>query len=544
MTPLVSRRRAWLACAFVAGLLSPGIVRAAAPKPAPKAALPADLDAFVARTLREFEVPGLALAVVKDGRPLLLKGYGVRRLGTPAPVTAHTLFGIASNTKAFTAAALAMLVDEGKLSWDDPVTKHLPAFQLYDPYVTRELTVRDLLTHRSGLGLGAGDLMFFPPSTFTRDEIVERLRYIKPATSFRSKYAYDNCLYLVAGQIIPALTGQSWDDFVKTRIFGPLGMTASNTSVSELPRDGDVVTPHSLVDKVVTPVEPHGLDNNAPAGGINSSVADMSRWVIAQLEGGVYHDAEGQEKRLFSAAQQREMWAAQTILPIGDPPKELEAMRARFAAYGLGWGLRDYRGRKLVSHTGGLLGMVSQVMLVPEEKLGIVVLTNQEQGAAFRAVTWRILDHFLGAPPFDWIAALESASAREAAEAAQAEEKQGTSRVRDSKPALPLASYCRRYRDAWYGEVAIAMEEGKPVLRFSRSPSLVGDLEHWQFETFVARWRDRSLNADAFVTFALGPDGSLEHMKMVPVSPSTDFSFDFQDLLFTPMAEAKDGAAK
>jgi len=265
--------------------------------------------------------------------------------------------------------------------------------------------------------------------------------------------------------------------------------------------------------------------------------------VIAQLDGGVYHDAAGREQRLFSLAQNKEMWRAQTLLPISDPPKELAALRARFSAYGLGWGLRDYRGRKLVSHTGGLLGMVSQVMLVPEEKLGIVVLTNQEQGAAFRAVTWRILDHFLGAPPFDWVAALKSASLRDAAEAQQAMEKQSAGRSRDSKPALPLSAYCRRYRDAWYGEVAIAMEEGKPVIRFSRTSSLVGDLEHWQYETFVARWRDRSLNADAFVTFALGPEGHIEHMKMAPVSPQTDFSFDFKDLLFMAIDEAKSGAA-
>ena len=487
--------------------------------------------------LREFEVPGLALAIVKDGQPILLKGYGVRRLGTNAPVGPNTLFGIASNTKAFTAAALAMLVDEGKLAWDDPVTKHLPAFQLYDPYVTRELSVRDLLTHRSGLGLGAGDLMFFPPSTFTRDEIVQRLRYIKPATSFRSRYAYDNCLYLVAGQIVPALTGLSWDDFVKSRIFGPLGMTTSNTSVLALAADGDVAMPHALVDKVVTPIAHQNLDNNAPAGGINSSVAEVSGWVVAQLEGGAYRDGDGREKRLFSPAQHREMWTAQTILPIADLPKELAALQPRFAAYGLGWGLRDYRGRKLVSHTGGLLGMVSQVMLVPEEKLGVVVLTNQEQGAAFRAVTWRILDHFLGAPPVDWIQALKAASARQVAEAKEKVGKQAARRVADSKPALPLASYCRRYRDPWYGEVAIAMEDGKPVIRFSRSPSLVGNLEHWQYETFVARWRERALNADAFVTFSLGPDGGIERMTMEAVSPLTDFSFDFHDLLFTPLAE-------
>jgi CubicO group peptidase (beta-lactamase class C family) len=195
---------------------------------------PPDLDDYVARALKEFEVPGLAVAIVKDGKVEFVKGYGVRKLGEPAPVDEQTLFGIASNTKAFTAAALAILVDEGKISWDDPVIKHLPGFQMYDPFVTREMTVRDLLTHRSGLGLGAGDLMFFPPTTFTRDEIVARLRYIKPATSFRSKYAYDNVLYLVAGQVVAAVSGKSWDDFIKERIFAPLGMTASNTSVKDL----------------------------------------------------------------------------------------------------------------------------------------------------------------------------------------------------------------------------------------------------------------------------------------------------------------------
>jgi CubicO group peptidase (beta-lactamase class C family) len=534
-------KQTFRAAALVGQLLSASWGEAR--EPARKPTLPPDLDGFVARTLREFEVPGLALAIVKDGQPILLKGYGVRRLGATAPVGPNTLFGIASNTKAFTAAALAMLVDEGKLGWDDPVTKHLPAFQLYDTYVTRELTVRDLLTHRSGLGLGAGDLMFFPPSTFTREEIVQRLRYIKPATSFRSRYAYDNCLYLVAGQIIPALTGLSWDDFVKRRIFGPLGMAQSNTSVSALAPDGDVAMPHAVADKLVRSIAHQNLDNNAPAGGINSSVADVSKWVVMQLAGGVYRDAEGREARLFSAAQHREMWAAQTILPISDLPKELAALQPRFAAYGLGWGLRDYRGRKLVSHTGGLLGMVSQVMLVPEEKLGVVVLTNQEQGAAFRAVTWRILDHYLGAPAVDWTVAFKTASVRDVAEAQAKVEKRAAGRVRDSKPALPFTGYCQRYRDPWYGEVAIAMEDGKPVIRFSRSPSLVGDLEHWQYETFVARWRERALNADAFVTFALRPDGNIERMTMEPVSPLTDFSFDFQDLLFTPIAEDETASA-
>jgi CubicO group peptidase (beta-lactamase class C family) len=447
-------------------------------------------------------------------------------------VTPNTLFGIASNTKAFTAAALAMLVDEGKIAWDDPVNRHLPSFQLHDPYVTREITVRDLLTHRSGLGLGAGDLMFFPPTTFTRDEIVERLRYIKPATSFRSRYAYDNSLYLVAGQIIPRITGKTWDEFVKERIFTPLGMTTSNTSLRAFRPTDEVASPHSVIEGTVMPVEPHGLDNNAPAGAINSSVAEMSRWIAAQLEGGKYQDASGKEQRLFSETQAKEMWAAQTIIPIGEGP----GPRPHFAAYGLGWGLRDYQGRKLVSHTGGLLGMVSQVMLVPEEKLGLVILTNQEAGGAFRSVALRIVDYALAVPATDWVKTFKDAADDERARAENTVQEQAGKRAADSKPALPIDAYCGTYRDAWYGDVSIALEGGQPVMRFSRTPSFVGDVRHWQYDTFVVRWRDRSLNADAYLIFALKADGSIEQMKMAPVSPLTDFSFDFQDLLFTPGA--------
>jgi CubicO group peptidase (beta-lactamase class C family) len=492
---------------------------------------PPDLDAYVARALKEFEVPGLAVAIVKDGKVELVKGYGVRKLGEPAPVDEQTLFGIASNTKAFTAAALAILVDEGKISWDDPVIKHLPGFQMYDSYVTREMTVRDLLTHRSGLGLGAGDLMFFPPTTFTREEIVSRLRYIKPATSFRSKYAYDNVLYLVAGQVVAAVSGKSWDDFIKERIFAPLGMTASNTSVKDLRPGGDFVSPHQKVEGKLQPVPYMNIDNTAPAGAINSNVAEMSKWVLAQLnEGAITGD-----RRLFSKRQSREMWSAQTPIPAGDPPPPLSALRSNFSAYGLGWGLNDYRGHKVVSHSGGLLGMVSRVRMVPDMKLGIVVLTNQEAGGAMEAISYYIIDHYLNAPATDWIGGFRSVFEQRLAQAKEVEKSQSAARNGESKPSLPAAKYAGRYNDAWYGEVTIALEEGKLVMRFSRSPGLVGDLEHWQYDTFVARWRDRSLYADAYVTFALKPDGGIDQMKMAPVSPLTDFSFDFQDLLFTPV---------
>jgi CubicO group peptidase (beta-lactamase class C family) len=495
---------------------------------------PPDLDEYVARALKEFDVPGLAIAIVKDGKVALVKGYGARKFGEPAPVDEQTLFGIASNTKAFTAAALAILVDEGKISWDDPVIKHLPGFQMYDSYVTREMTVRDLLTHRSGLGLGAGDLMFFPPTTFTREEIVTRLRYIKPATSFRSKYAYDNVLYLVAGQVVAAVSGKSWDDFIKERIFAPLGMTASNTSVKDLRPGGNFVSPHQKVEGRLQPVPYMNIDNTAPAGAINSNVADMAKWVLAQLDEGAINNGQNGNRRLFSQRQSREMWSAQTPIQTGNPPPQLSALRSNFSAYGLGWGLNDYSGYKVVSHSGGLLGMVSRVRLIPDLKLGIVVLTNQEAGGAMESISYHIIDYYLNAPATDWIGGFRSLIEQRMAQAKDVEKGQSSARNAESKPSLAPAKYAGRYNDAWYGEATIALEEGKLVLRFSRTPGLVGDLEHWQYDTFIARWRDRSLNADAFVTFALKPDGGVEQMKMVPVSPLTDFSFDFQDLLFTP----------
>jgi CubicO group peptidase (beta-lactamase class C family) len=524
---------------FRSAVLLAVLLVCAAPLPTgAQTGLPADLDAVVERTRKTFDVPGIAVAVVKDGRVVYAKGFGVRRVGDPAPVGPDTLFGIASNTKAFTTAAIAMLAEEGKLAWDDRVVDRLPGFRLYDPYVSQELTIRDLVTHRSGLGLGSGDLLVFPTTNYTRDEIVHRIRFLKPASSFRSKYAYDNLLYLVAGEIVQRVTGKTWDEFVTERIFEPVGMTRSSTTAKALFAGGDVATPHSRVDGEVRPIVPDNIDNAAPAASINSSVADLAKWMIVQLDAGVLRDAEGKERgRLFSAASSREMWSPQTILPISDPPPPIAATRPNFATYGLGWFLSDYRGRKVASHTGGLAGYLSKVTLVPELKLGVVVLTNQEEGGAFQAPTYHVLDAYLGATPTDWVAAYAEARRKQRGDADEAVRKAEAARAKDSKPSLPLERYAGRYVDPWRDDVTIAVESGRLVLRFGRTEKLVGDLEHWQYDTFVARWRDRSLHADAYVTFSLKPDGTIDEMKMLPVSPLTDFSFDFQDLLFKPAAK-------
>ena len=491
------------------------------------------LDHAVEQARKEFNVPGIAVAIVKDGKVVTEKGYGVRKLGNAAPITPHTIFGIASNTKVFTSAALAMLVDEGKLGWDDRVVDRLPGFQMSDAYVTREMRIRDLLCHRSGLPLGGGDLMFWPETDLTADQVNYRLRFVPLETSLRSAYAYDNILYNVAGAVLKQVSGESWPDFIKTHFFGPLNMRDSKTSIRDIDDSTDVVTPHSLVDGKLQAVPHSPLDNNAPAGAIVSSVDDMSRWVMALLNKGDM----GNGKRLLSEKQARILWTPLTILPSGDSPEELVEARPNFTDYAMGEVLRDYRGHLLAYHTGGLQGMVSIVAMLPELHVGVVVLTNQESDAAFQSIANTVLDHYLQAPAKDWVMAMSTVVKRRREEAEKTVTAAAAKRDATSKPSLPLDSYAGRYRDPWYGDVVIEKATGGLRIRFTHSPKLEGPLEHWQQDTFVARWPDRSMDADAYITFALNPDGTIESAKMKPVSPLTDFSFDFQHLALKPVAK-------
>ena len=510
-----------------------------APAQSPAPALPADFDARVAQVLRTFDVPGAAVAVVKDGRVLVARGYGVRTLGRPESVDANTRFGIASNTKAFTATVLAQLVEEGKLAWDAPVVRYLPDFALYDPWVTRELSVRDLLVHRSGLGLGAGDLLWWPASTYDRGEIVRRLRFIKPATSFRSAYAYDNVLYLVAGRLIEHTTGRSWEDAVRERVLARVGMTGSTVRHSDAAAAGgaaNVATPHAEVGDRVRPVAPMTSDNTNPAGGINSTAADMAKWMLVQLDSGRLADSAGRQRRLFSPTSARELWTTVTPIPGARlAPPGFAHLRSPVRGYALGFGTSVYRGRYQLQHSGGLPGYTSLVTMLPDERLGVAVLTNAESGDAWQAITLSAVDALLGivpAPDYLGLFTRLRAEGRAALAAAGA----GSRAARDSasRPSLPLARYAGRYEDAWYGDVRVALEGGRLVMRFGHTPQLVGDLEHWQHDTFVARWRDRELRADAYVTFALTPEGRVDQVKLAPASPDVDFSFDFQDLLLKP----------
>ena len=499
-----------------------------------------DFGAYVDNARKTFDVPGIAVAIVKDGKVVMEQGFGLREIGKPDKVDAHTLFAIASNTKAFTAAALQQLAEAGKLKMDDRVIDHLPWFRMSDPYVTHEMRIRDLLAHRSGLSLGAGDLLYWPPTSYTTKEVVEHLRYVPIKNGFRSGYAYDNILFSVATLVIEQASGQSYADYVRTHLFQPVGMDESLIDKTYLKPGMDVAMGHARANfKDLEPVPAMAWLNDPGAGGIYASVHDLAKWMNVQLAGGVLPGPgkDGKPARLFSEDSQQQMWSMLTPITIKQPPiPELAPLTPHFYGYGESWFLSDYRNQRLVWHTGGWPGMVSRITLVPELHLGVVVLTNQESGAAFNAVTYRVLDAYLNpTQKTDWVAVYDKAVKQAESKADGSFATHEKARDKNGKPSLPLAQYAGTYRDPWYGDVIISNEGGKLRLRFSKTAQLIGTLSPWQHDTFTVRWDDRALNADAFISFSLDMDGHIREARMEPISPLTDFSFDFQDLRLAPV---------
>lgn len=502
---------------------------------------PPGLDDLVERTMATFKVPGVSLAIVKDGNVVVARGYGVRTAGRPERMDERTVIGIASNTKAFTAVAIAMLVEQGKLEWDAPVTKYLPWFRLGDAYLTRELTVRDLLVHRSGLATGAGDLLLFPPTTYSRSEIVRRLAELPPSTGLRSHYAYANVLYVTAAELIEAVSGLTWERFVDERILARAWMAASRASPAQAAKAANFASPHGEFDGKVRPIPTIASEAANPAGGIYSTAEDMARWLQVLLANGRLPGGGA----LYGPDTARELLALQTPMPIGRVNEGLEPLAANFRGYALGFIVQDYRGRKMAWHTGGLPGMVSRVTLFPGESLGIAVMTNQEPAEAFNAITLAIADHYLGAAPHDWVAAFDKvrglpgngAGGGGSAPGAAAREAAGKDPA--SRTAPPADRYAGLYRDPWYGDVEVAKEGAGLRLRMKPTPGLEGSLEHWQDDTFIVRWSDRLLRADAYVSFALDAEGRVREARMKPVSEDAGFTFDFHDLRLKPVPLAR-----
>ena len=484
------------------------------------------IDSVVEKTLTTFNVPGISVAVIKDGKVIHAKGYGIRSIKTNQKVDENTLFGVASNTKAFTAAALGMLVDQNKITWDTKVTEVIPEFKMYDPFVTSEFTIRDLLTHRSGLGLGAGDLMIWPDSsTVNKKQLIYNLRFLKPVSSFRTKYDYDNLMYIVAGEVVSRVSGISYEEFIEGKIIKPLGMSQTAASWYRLKDKSNVIDGHAPYEnKLLTVGLSFGEIANA-AGGIYSNVVDMSKWVTTMINGGKYGD--NLEKSLFSPTVAKELWTPQTIISNGNP--------ASFSSYGLGWFLSTVNGKFQATHTGGLSGIVTQVVILPELKLGIIVLTNQQSGAAFNSISGSIKDGYLGVKGMDRIKVNNTNRLNNEAQAKKIVDKTWADIAtvqKSNSTKQDQNNYYGSFNDAWFGDVEISEVNGKMHFQAKNSPKLKGDMVFYKGNTFIVKWYDRSLDADAFVTFTLNNEAKANGFKMEAISPLTDFSFDFQDLDF------------
>lgn len=485
------------------------------------------IDSLVSDAMDKFKVAGVAVAIVKDGKIIHEKGYGVASKKTKTSVNQHTNFAIASNSKAFTTTALAILVEEGKIKWTDKVINHIPEFKMYNAYVTENFNIQDLLTHRSGLGLGVGDLMFFPDgSDFTINDLLSSFQYFKPVSAFRTQFDYDNLLYLVAGELIARKSGMTWEAFITERIFKPLNMDNSYAALNLIEDTSNLTLPHNTAtgDFKVLPNFQEMI--NGAAGGIYSNVNDMSQWMLLHLNQGKY--GENLNKQLFSVESQHEMWKIHTTTDVNRNPR----YNSHFAGYGLGWDLTDKKGNMVVSHTGGLPGMLSRTVLIPDLNVGVVVLTNTEPGGAgvFLAVSRTIVDGYLGLDDYQWTEKFYNYFKESQAEGDLVTKQVWETVQANKKVKINEKDFLGIYKDNWFGKMEVFNKNGKLWIKSYRSPKLNGELQYYKANTFAVKWEYQDMNADAFVMFYLDENGKAQSIKMKGISPNIDFSFDFHDL--------------
>ena len=469
----------------------------------------AGFDTFVAKAVNDWHVPGLAIAVVKDGRVAFAHGYGVRESGKTAPVDTHTLFAIGSTTKAMTAALVGMLVDEKKVEWDAPVTTYLPWFQLKDPAVTREVTVRDLLTHRAGLG--NADYLWYGQNNST-EEILRRVRLIDPAYSVRSGFIYQNIMYAAAGAVVAAASGKPWTTMIQTRIFDPLGMRDTLPTSAALSSKSNVASPHSIVDGHVRVIENVSVDPVAAAGSVWSSVADMSKWMQFLLDGGRIGGANG--TRLLSEEAFHELFTPQTIAPYEMYPTT-RLTRPHWMTYGLGWFQQDYRGRAVDFHTGSIDGMVAIHGLIRDEGLGVYVLGNLDHAEVRHALMYSVFDRYdarAAGSNRDWSADFHKLYADLRRDEEQARTKKDALRVAGTSPSLPQARFAGEYSEPLHGDVKVTYDGRALHLQYGAAFS--GTLEHWHYNTFRATWA-APWRSPAFVTFGLDEDGKPSSLELM-----------------------------
>jgi CubicO group peptidase (beta-lactamase class C family) len=447
----------------------------------------ATFDKYVAKAAAEWRIPALAIAVVKEDSVVFAKGYGVLQRGTSQPANEHTRFAIGSTTKAMTSASIAMLVDDGKLKLDDPVTKYIPELQLSDPWVTRELTIRDLLTHRSGVP--GTDLFWASSWKYSQAEVIRRLRYIQPTASFRSEWQYHNVLYALNGVIIERVSGMPWEQFVKTRIFEPLGMNETEALVSMIAGKPNVAVPHALINDSVTVVPVRSTDPVASAGSVWSSVSDMAKWMRFVIDSGRVGN-----KRLIQQRTFAELVTPQIQAPMEEYPA-LQLAKPDFFSYGLGWFIQDYRGQQVWMHTGSINGLCAIIGIEPNKRLGVFVLENLDHAEIRHGLMYSAFDLFENGPRRDWSVDLKPIFARPRPNAAQ------TARA-TSAPSLSLERYAGTYVDSAYGNVVVTFQNGVLQAAVVTDPAV--PLEPVNFEAF--RTKPSEGGRPTLLTFV--PDGS------------------------------------
>lgn len=456
-------------------------------------------DRYVESARRQWNVPGLAVAVVKDGKVVLAKGYGVREIGKTDPVAADTLFGAMSTTKAMTVAALAMLVDEGKLSWDDRVTKHLPDFRVGDPYVTGELRVRDLLTHSGGLG--NADFLWAWTPELSSAEIVRRMQYAQPAYSLRGGFIYQNVMYLVAGRVVEKASGMPWGKFVAERLFAPLGMRNSFATWKASEGYKDRSSAHFEVKGNIRVIPDMTIDPVAPAGSVWSTADDIARWLTFVLGDGTW---EG--KPLIKTATMREIFKPQVIVPGPQFYPTIAITKPHWMTYGLGWFQHDYRGEMVNFHTGSIDGRTAIIGLLRDKKLGVYIFGNLDHAEVRHALMYKAFDVFgFNDDGRDWSTEFKNLYDGIKAQRAKGEEAFRAKRAQNTQPSLPLAAYAGRYSDPFYGSVEVFVEGGK--LRAKVGDSLAAELGNWQFDTFLGTWNKDWWDESLFA-FQLSPIGA------------------------------------
>ncbi len=475
------------------------------------------LDKYIEKSAQAWKIPGLAVAVVSGDSIVFAKGYGVRNINNKEKVDSKTLFAVASNTKSFTSAALSILVKEGKINWNDKVRKYIPYFELYDPYVSNNMTIRDLLCHRSGLETFSGDLLWYE-TNYTRKEVIERAKFLKPVYGFREHFGYSNIMFLTAGEIIPAVTDTSWDDFVKTHFFVPLEMKKTKLTIDEVLKSDNYAQPHIVTpDGKAIPINYMKWDNVAPAAAINSNVEEMSNWLIMQM-----NDGKFKGKTILDADMIWEMHSTQTP----DASSRISASYfpgKHFDSYGLGWDLFDYNGQIVVNHGGGADGMISQTMFLPDKNIGLVVLTNSINYFP-TALMYYVLDDYFGEPTKDWSAFYMSFFERNKKAEIESEKNDELRRNKNSKPSLDFKEYTGTYGGDLYGNAEVILENGKLVVKFIPTPVFVGDLTHFEYDIFKIKLRNSPTLPAGKVNFIMDENGKIIEMKINIPNPDFDFT--------------------